>query len=80
MVNPFIAAEGSDNAIAQPITYETMRRAKAYASNLNIELLAVTFEDELSAVPKGFRALRPLDRSVLDLHEFFEQALPPLVA
>ena len=68
IVNPFHAEEGSDLARAQPITFESMRRAKQAAEKLmGITLMSAQFEEDQSAVPDGFRATKNLIRSTHDV-------------
>ncbi|HRH93570.1 MAG TPA: hypothetical protein PKV72_03480 [Candidatus Peribacteria bacterium] len=71
IVKPMIAPEGSEHAVAQPITFETMRRAKAAAKDVAvIEHWATCFPNEQPAVPPDFRSAAPLKRSVGDIASF----------
>lgn len=60
----------SDLFIAQPITFESMRRAKECASGtVEIGLLYTCFTDEQVDMP-GFRAVAPLTRNSADMYAF----------
>jgi hypothetical protein len=80
IINPFKAPEASDLFMAQPITFESMRRAKELASkSLEVELWSTTFPEDETLVPNYFQQTKPLERSVLDLQPF-QQAIPlPLI-
>lgn len=81
IVNPFAADAASDLRVAQPITFESMRRAQSHAENVvHVELLAALFQDELQLLPQGFRATAPLTRSVSDLHNFVTPLRLPVLA
>lgn len=52
----------------QPITFESMRRAKAYAEGrVEVELFTAQFPEDRQVVPDDFTATADLERSVLDL-------------
>ena len=71
IINPIRVPETSDLFVAQPITFETMRRAKAQATDgLQISLYSAQFKEDLSMVPADFQLTPNLDRSVLDLGKF----------
>ena len=74
IVNLAAVDPNSDLGRAQPITVETMRQARNWsAGETNVELCAACFPEDAQLVPAGFRRVRDLDRSVLDLATF---ALP----
>lgn len=62
VVTPVTVPPHSELAIAQPIVFESMRRAKKE----NVELLAVPFADE-NIIPSGFTKAGELTRSAKDL-------------
>lgn len=71
LINPVVAQPPSDLCVAQPITFETMRRAReCAASGISVELVAAVYPEDRDMVPAGFDATKHLDRSVLDLHDF----------
>lgn len=85
LVNPFPAPANSEFSYVQPITFDSMLRAKAHVSNLSdsenceVELLTAQFSGDHAALPQGFIATPDLERSVQDLG--FSNAPPfPLIA
>jgi hypothetical protein len=71
IVKPMAAAPGSEHAVAQPITFASMRRAKEEAAgSADVEYWATAFPHEASALPRDFRAAKPLGRSAADLRLF----------
>ena len=82
VVNPVIVEEKSDLSIAQPITFETMRNAKAYAElkNIAVQQVAVSFSEDEPLVPSDFGRCRPLTRSCLDYAKFSEPKKLPLLS
>ena len=59
--------------IAQPITFESMRKAKSYAARrgLHVDLFSVQFNDaDASIVPDDFTILPHLEKSIQDFHDF----------
>jgi len=80
LVNPFLASPESDLAIAQPITFETMRRAQAFAGSIaQVELLSAQFPEDHAAIPPGFSATADLDRSILNFARFKTPRRLPLI-
>lgn len=71
IVNPVIVPESSDLFLAQPVTFETMRRARATAQDVaDVVLLSAQFPEDRPLVPDDFVATPDLERSALDLGEF----------
>jgi hypothetical protein len=71
IVKPMAAAPETEHGIAQPITFETMRRAKqAAAETVDVQHFAAFFRKDLSAVPPDFTKTVPLERSAADLRSF----------
>ncbi len=81
IINPVKVGEASDLYIAQPITFETMRRAerKAEEIGLEVELYFTCFEEDLDMAPEGFQPAQMLTRSVMDVGTFQKQRKLPLV-
>lgn len=80
IVNPVNVPESSDLFFAQPITFETMRRARSTARNLvDVALLTAQFPEDRPFVPDDFVATPDLERSALDLGEFKVPRKLPLV-
>ena len=72
VVHPVEVGQGSDLNIAQPVTFESMRRARDFASGrVAVGLYAVQYSDEkcLSS-PEGFIRIPDLTRSVADFAAF----------
>lgn len=81
IINPVKVNEKSDLHVAQPITFETMLRAKhnsLFAQQ--IELYTTQFEEDKSIIPSGFHMLSNLDRSVLDVNNKLQKRKLPLIA
>jgi hypothetical protein len=81
IINPVNVTESSDLFIAQPITFETMRRAKKYAKNsgLDVELFYTCYEEDLSISPEGFTQTKLLEKSILDYKNFEKKRKLPLI-
>ena len=80
LVNPVTVPPTSDLHVAQPITFESMRRARSFAAAVvEVELLAAVFADDAGAVPEGFSATDALTRSILDLGRFNVKRRLPLL-
>ena len=80
IVNPVIVSESSDLFLAQPITFETMRRARAAARDVaDVALLSAQYPEDRPLVPDDFVATPDLERSALDLGEFKIPRKLPLV-
>jgi hypothetical protein len=78
VVNPVIVDQLSDLYVAQPITFETMRRAQAVTGG-GVGLFTAQYPEDRSMVPDGFTPTPDLDRSVLDMSFFQEQRKLPLL-
>lgn len=71
IINPVKIPSTSDLYIAQPITFESMLRAKKTAEGLvNVELYTAQFEEDLEIIPIGFNKTTNLNRSILDIGIF----------
>jgi hypothetical protein len=71
IVNPILVPDTSDLFSAQPITFETMRKARAGAnSKLQINQFSAQHPEDRQIVPPDFHLTPDLDRSVLDLAKF----------
>jgi hypothetical protein len=80
IVNPVATPPGSELHVVQPITYESIRRAKEFAADIDVKLYAVAYEEDSAAMPNFFGKLKDLDRSVLDLGTFTKKKKLPLIA
>ena len=67
VISPFLAPETSDLSIAQPITFETMRRAKRF-SGLDVDLAAYPVESkDAEVIPSDFISLAVAKRTTEDV-------------
>lgn len=81
VVNPVDLPPGSDLYLAQPLTFESMRRARNFAADrADVELHAVGYPEDTRVFPHGFRHDDSLDRSILDVGEFAMPRKLPLLA
>lgn len=81
IINPVKVSENSDLHYAQPITFESMIRARntsKYADK--VKLVCTHFEEDRSIVPAEFQSLSNLSRSVLDVNPKLKQRKLPLIA
>ncbi|MBD2093125.1 hypothetical protein H6F67_25095 [Microcoleus sp. FACHB-1515] len=80
IVNPVIVSPSSGLYIAQPITFETMRIAQAFAANcVSISLFSAQYLEDQSIVPDDFQQTPNLDRSVQDVGFFQKPRKLPLI-
>jgi len=80
IVNPVAVKKKSDLFAAQPVTFETMRTARAMAeASVKVDLFTAQFEEDRRIIPSFFTITEDLDRSVLDLGEFKRKRKLPLL-
>lgn len=80
IINPVKVNEKSDLHVAQPITFETMLRARKNSEfNTQIELYTTQFEEDKEIIPGGFHVLSNLNRSVLDVNTRLSKRKLPLI-
>lgn len=81
IINPFKAEPHSDLYSAQPITFESIRKAKDKAEGIiNVELLTAQFAEDAELIPKYFRKTSHLSRSVIDVEGFEKKIKLPLLS
>lgn len=82
IINPFHAPDGSEHAIAQAVTFESIRRAHDRANSAGLEVVpvGVAFGEDLDLIAPPFVAAKPLERSVIDVAAFETTRKFPLVA
>lgn len=81
IINPVNAPLGSELQRMQPITFESIKRAKLFAEKkVAVALLAVGYEEDEAATPEFFIKLPRLERSVLDFGTFEKKKKLPLIA
>lgn len=80
IINPVKVNEKSDLHVAQPITFETMLRAKEASAYKNqISLYTTQYEEDRVVIPEGFQVLSNLDQSVLDVNRQLQKRKLPLI-
>lgn len=82
IVNVVDFKPGSEHAIAQNITLESLRRAKLYAENqgLEIKLLSAQFSEDRSIVPDWLEPTKDLEFSCLEYPELLDKRKLPSLA
>jgi hypothetical protein len=71
IVHPVVVGKESDLRVAQPITFETMRIAREFASGrVHMTPVYTKYVDEAPAIPEDFQKAPDLDRSILDVSTF----------
>jgi hypothetical protein len=71
IVNPVLVDPSSDLFLAQPITFESMRRARVEVlPKLRVTLYSAQYAEDKKIVPRDFLLTADLTRSVLDVGEF----------
>jgi hypothetical protein len=80
IISPVKVDQTSDLFAAQPITFETMRRARDFSSNIcQVELFSATFSEDRLIVPGFFNKTADLEQSVLDHGVFNKQRKLPIL-
>lgn len=81
IINPFKADPDSDLYTAQPITFESMIRAKEKAKDIvEVELLSAQFKNDRKIIPADFKLTKDLSRSVQDIETFSKPIPLPLIS
>ena len=81
IINPVAAPAGSDLAVVQPITFESMRVAKEFAQEqVSVSQYTVGYEEDREVTPHYFEVLDNLQHSVLDYGTFKQPRQLPLIA
>ena len=80
VINPVNAPGGSELSVIQPITFESIRRAKEFCDGKpEVELCTVSFTEDHVIIPTYFNKLPDLQRSVLDIGQFTSKRKYPLL-
>jgi hypothetical protein len=80
IINPVKAAAGSELFVAQPITFETMVKAKAFAEGqVEVQLFTTQYPEDHEIIPADFNKTPDLERSVNDLATFQRPKKLPLL-
>lgn len=80
IINPVKVLPTSDLHIAQPITFESIRVAKEFATGkTEVELYTISFAEDREIIPDHFTKLPDLNRSVLDFGRFSRKKKYPIL-
>ncbi|MES0489111.1 MAG: sulfotransferase [Leptospirales bacterium] len=84
IINPVIVNTDSDLYDAQPVTFESLHRAKLFCEVIqipvHITLIAATYQEDASIVPDYFDKKLILEKSVLDINQFHVPRKLPLIS
>ncbi len=81
IINPVKVDQSSDLFTGQPITFESMLRAKTVVGNrFEIQLFTTQYPEDHNIIPAEFIKLPDLKRSVLDIASFSVPRKLPLIA
>lgn len=80
IINPVKIGPSSDLFKAQPITFESMRRARELAKGeIEVALLTTQYPEDHEIIPDYFTITPDLDRSVMDVGDFQKERKLPLI-
>lgn len=80
MINPVRVDKAVDLFWAQPVTFETMRIAKEHAGDaVDVTLLSTQYKEDEDFVPDFYKKTENLERSVLDVADFYKKRKLPLL-
>ena len=81
LVNPVRSPVAAELTYAQPLTFESMRRAAEQSQGVaRIDLLTAQFPEDHEVIPPFFTRTPDLDRCVADVHRFTVYRKLPLIA
>ena len=81
ILNPVKVPESSDLFVAQPITFESIRKAKTMLTGQDqVKVLMCGYEEDRSIVPDWVDDYSLLNRSILDVSDFIQQRKLPLIS
>ncbi len=64
IINPVKAKEGSELFIAQPIVFESMRKAKAFATDVDAKLFSAQYAEDTEIIPEYFQKSPNLENTI----------------
>jgi len=76
IINPINIDPNSDLYLAQPVTFESLRRARAYSGNNGISIVSAQFDEDHSVIPSFIKKTTDLERSIIDLDKSMKRKLP----
>lgn len=80
IINPFVVDRQSDLFLAQPITFETIIRAKKFVrEEISVELCSAQYLEDRGIIPPDFAKTEDLNRSVGDVAYFSKERKLPLL-
>lgn len=80
IINPVRVKENSDLFKAQPVTFESMKRAKDFAlDKVKVNLLTTQYMEDRKIIPEHFTITPNIERSVLDVGAFKHKRKLPLL-
>lgn len=79
ILNPVKTPDGSELAIAQPVTFESIRVARAFATGASVELFSASYPEDYPIIPPYFLKTPDLDRSVRDIPAFAGKKKLPFI-
>ncbi|MGE0636225.1 MAG: hypothetical protein AB7G44_02360 [Bacteroidia bacterium] len=65
IINPVKAKHGSELSIAQPIVFEAMRKAKAFATDVDVKLFSAQYAEDAEIIPEYFQKTTNLENAVV---------------
>jgi hypothetical protein len=78
-VNPFPSPGGPSNDRVQAVSYESIRRARAFQPEIAVDLAAVVAPDDRDCAPEGFELAGVLERDVRAVASFAHPLPLPLI-
>lgn len=79
IINPVKVPEDTELAIVQPITFESMRVARDFATGIDIQLLSTSYPEDNEIIPDYFIKAPDLQRSVRDIADFHSKKKLPFI-
>jgi hypothetical protein len=67
IINPVKAKGGSELFIAQPIVFEAMRKAKAFATDVNVKLFSAQYAEDSEIIPDFFQKTPNLENAIIPI-------------
>jgi len=82
IISPVIVPKSNNLYFAQPITFESMRNAKAFCLDKQVEIIQCTaqFEEDKTIIPPYFYQLKNLNKSVNEVNNQLNRRKLPLIA
>ncbi|WP_417237261.1 hypothetical protein [Bizionia paragorgiae] len=80
IINPVKVNKSSDLFKAQPITFETIRKAKEFAGDvLDVNVITAQYPEDIEIIPEYFQQTPNLNRSIIDFGTFKKKRKLPLL-